>query len=148
MCPSGSHEAAVVGGAVLFPRPGLAVVGRPRRDRLLIERIYLRLARRHEANVRTVADGGGLAIDRLLYPKLGKLLAERDGAGVLHEPARADGLQHALVERDRLVELVGADGDVGHDAGNVHGVCSRIHATRTQTSVRRSAGGVSVGLLR
>src|SRR5690606_25584749 len=103
--------------AIFRTRPGRAFVAGSRRQRGFMERMHGSLVRRDKTEVGTVADAGGLAIDRYLYPELRIFAAERHRAGMGENTFATETGQHLFIERDGFLEPVGADGNVRQDAG-------------------------------
>ncbi len=69
-----------------------------------------------EAYMGAVADGGRAAVERALDPEFRVFAAPGDRARVFEDAFAAEGGEDLVVEGDRLVEAVAAQGNVGKDA--------------------------------
>ena len=111
-----ADEAAVVGLAILRTRPRWAIGAGSRLQGCGIEGLHGCLVRGDETEVAAVADAGRLAVDRLLHPELRILAAPGHRTGMGQDALAAERGQNLIVKGDGLIELVGANGDMGQDA--------------------------------
>src|SRR5690606_39648836 len=89
------------------------------------------LLRGDEAEMAAVAEGRRLAVDRRLHPEFRILAAEGHSPGVAHDLAATKSGQYLGVKRAGGLEVVGADGHVGQDAGVgfAHGALLEEHTS-------------------
>ena len=86
-----------------------------------VEGIHGSLIGGEEAHMGAVADGGGAAVEGALDPEFGIFAAPGDRARVFEDAFAAEGGEDLVIEGNRLVEAIAAQGNVGKDAGVLFG---------------------------